>query len=192
VPITATLSLAFSLTWGAWGLFWLLASGWSAPSRDRQPAAGRILHLAMVLGGSALLFVTPSADHLLTRPLLGTGVVPAITGLALTGLGLGFATWARITMGRMWSARVTLKEGHVIIDHGPYAFARHPIYTGLLVALLGTAAARGTLAALVGFTIIAAGLVVKLRQEEKLLLGHFGAAYEAYRGRVKGLVPLVW
>lgn len=192
MPITAILSLAFSLTWGAWGLFWLLASGWSAPSHHRQPVAGRIFHLGLVLGGSALLFVTPSADHLLTRPILGAGIAPAVAGLALTLIGLSFATWARITMGRMWSARVTLKEGHVIIDRGPYALARHPIYTGLLLALLGTAAARGTVAGSLGFALIAVGLVVKLRQEERLLVGHFGAAYEAYRGRVKGLVPLVW
>lgn len=192
MPIAATISRAFSITWGSWGLFWLLASGWSAPSRGRQPAAGRILHLIMLLAGCALIIATPSRDHFLGRPILGAGIGIALTGLALTLIGLGFATWARIAMGRMWSARVTLKEGHVIIDHGPYALARHPIYTGLLLALLGTALARDTVAGSLGFVIVTTSLILKLRQEEKLLVGHFGVAYEEYRGRVKGLVPLVW
>lgn len=192
MTIASFFSRAFPAVWGVWGLFWLLASGWSAPSLGRQPAAGRVLHLTFVLAGCALIIATPSADHFLGRPLLGIGVGTAFTGLALAVIGLGFATWARITMGRMWSARVTLKEGHVIVDRGPYAIARHPIYTGILLALLGTAAARGTVAGLLGFAIVAVSLILKLRHEERLLVGHFGAAYEEYRGRVKGLVPLVW
>jgi protein-S-isoprenylcysteine O-methyltransferase Ste14 len=192
MSIAVAISRGFTFLWGGWGLFWLLAARWSAPTEQRQTAVARVVHLAFVLTGSALLFVMPSTAGFLGRTLPGAGTATAVAGLSLTLIGLAFASWARVTMGRMWSAQVTLKAGHVIIDRGPYALARHPIYTGILLAFLGTAAARGTVAGFLGFAIVSIGLVVKLRQEEKLLLGHFGAAYEGYRGRVKGLVPLVW
>ena len=192
MTIASLLPRAFPLVWGAWGLFWLAMARWSAPSAERQPPTMRLAHLSFVLVGGALFFVTPSPGSRLARELLGIGLGTAVTGLALTIIGLGLASWARLILGRMWSGGVTLKERHVIVDRGPYALARHPIYTGILLALLGSALARDTVAAYLGFGITALGLVLKFRQEEHLLLGHFGAAYEEYRGRVKGLIPLVW
>ena len=125
-------------------------------------------------------------------PEMAIGLGTAVAGLALTVIGLGLASWARLILGRMWSGGVTLKEQHVIVDRGPYALARHPIYTGILFALLGSALARDTVAGYLGFGITTVGLILKFRQEERLLLTHFGPAYEEYRGRVKGLSPLVW
>jgi protein-S-isoprenylcysteine O-methyltransferase Ste14 len=110
----------------------------------------------------------------------------------MTIAGLLFTVWARVILGRMWSGRITLKEDHTLVQRGPYALARHPIYTGLLVALLGTMLARPTVASLLGVVTITVGLVFKLRQEERLLAGHFGPAYAAYRQKVKGLIPFIW
>ena len=192
MTVVSILPRAFPIVWSAWGLFWLLMSRWSAPVAERQPPTRRLLHLSVVLVGGALFFASPSADSWLGREVLGIGLDTAIAGLVITVLGLGFASWARIILGRMWSGQVTLKEGHVIVDHGPYALARHPIYTGILLALAGSALARDTVAGYLGLAITAVGLVLKLGQEERLLIGHFGAPYEEYRRRVKGLVPLVW
>ena len=192
MTIASLLPRAFPTVWGAWGLFWLLASGWSAPTAERQPFRHRLLHLTAVLAGSALLIARPGPASLLGHPIFGIGVEVAVIALALTVVGLGFASWARITLGRMWSGLVTFKTGHVIVDHGPYAVARHPIYTGLLLAMAGTAVARDTVAGYLGLAVITIGLILKLGQEERLLLGHFGPAYEEYRGRVKGLIPLIW
>ena len=107
-------------------------------------------------------------------------------------IGLGLAGWARFHLGRFWSGRVTLKEDHAIIRTGPYRIVRHPIYTGLVMAIAGTGLAQSTVAALAGLVLIVIGLIIKIRQEEQLLTDHFGAAYEAYRTDVRALIPYVW
>lgn len=64
--------------------------------------------------------------------------------------GLLLALWSRFVLGRNWSAAVTVKQGHSLVRNGPYAIVRHPIYSGFLLALLGTAIARGTVGAFIG------------------------------------------
>jgi protein-S-isoprenylcysteine O-methyltransferase Ste14 len=129
--------------------------------------------------------------------LLGRSRLPAVLaprfaiGLALTILGLGFAVWARVHLGRFWSGMVTLKKDHELIRSGPYAFVRHPIYTGLLTAAAGTALARGTLAALLALGLIGVACWLKIRAEEKLLTNHFGDAYRDYRRQVAALIPFM-
>jgi protein-S-isoprenylcysteine O-methyltransferase Ste14 len=90
----------------------------------------------------------------------------------------------------MWSARITRKTDHKVVDSGPYALVRHPIYTGLLLALLATAAAKGTMLGVAGFLILLIGIWVKARLEERWLTEELGAdAYGNYRRRVPMLVP---
>ena len=110
----------------------------------------------------------------------------------LATLGFAFTWWARIHLGRFWSAAVTLKADHTLIRSGPYAITRHPIYTGLLLAVLATALARGSLSGLLGFGLILLGLVLKLRQEEQFLNTQFGSAYDAYKKDVPALIPRLW
>jgi protein-S-isoprenylcysteine O-methyltransferase Ste14 len=124
-------------------------------------------------------------------------VVPytlAIQALAvsLCILGLLGAIWARRTLAENWSMEVVFKEQHELVERGPYRFVRHPIYTSVLLMVLGSALAEGLLTALVGFLLIVAGFAVKLKQEEVLMLRHFPTQYAAYKSRVKALLPLVW
>ncbi len=112
-------------------------------------------------------------------------------GLALTAIGIGFAIAARLWIGSNWSGRVTIKEQHQLIQSGPYSLVRHPIYSGLLLALLGTALVHGELRGLAGFALAALGWVLKLRTEEAFLSQQFGDAYLDYKQRVKALVPFV-
>ena len=86
--------------------------------------------------------------------------------IVLAALGLGFTVWARVYLGRNWSGSVTQKEGHELVRSGPYAYVRHPIYTGLLVALAGSAVAAGELRGVLGVLIVLAAFVHKLRIEE--------------------------
>jgi protein-S-isoprenylcysteine O-methyltransferase Ste14 len=92
----------------------------------------------------------------------------------------------------MWSAVVTLKAEHRIVKTGPYTLTRHPIYTGLLLALVGTALVRDTVAGLIGCALIVTGFVLKLRQEERMLIEHFGQDYRVYRKQVPALIPQPW
>jgi protein-S-isoprenylcysteine O-methyltransferase Ste14 len=94
-------------------------------------------------------------------------------------------------LGTNWSADVTVKHDHELIEAGPYAYSRHPIYTGLVLALFGTALAVGETRALIAFVIALASLWYKMGLEERVMRRTFGAAYDAYTRRVKALIPFV-
>jgi len=107
-------------------------------------------------------------------------------------VGLFAAIWSRKTLGSDWSRDVELKEGHQLVERGPYRFVRHPIYTSHLLMGLGTAIASGLLLAFAGLLSFFVGFWIKLKQEERLLLTHFPNEYPAYKARVKALVPFVF
>ena len=110
----------------------------------------------------------------------------------LTLAGTLFTWWARIHLGRFWSNAITRKEGHRVIDTGPYGLVRHPIYTGLIAAMLATGVAVGTITAMLGAVLISLGLWQKARMEEGFLTDELGAdAYGPYCRRVPMLVPFL-
>jgi protein-S-isoprenylcysteine O-methyltransferase Ste14 len=110
-------------------------------------------------------------------------------GVALVIAGLAFAIWARVHLGGNWSGTVTIKQGHELIRSGPYAYVRHPIYTGLITALLGTTLASGTVHAAIGLAIIAVSFVHKSRIEEGFMRETFPGAYQRYSAEVPALIP---
>ena len=112
--------------------------------------------------------------------------------VALAGLGFALTWWARLHLGRFWSAAVTLKADHTLIRSGPYGVTRHPIYSGLLLAVAATALLRDSLTGAIAVGLVAIGLIMKLRQEEEFLERQFGAAYRAYKCDVPALIPLLW
>jgi protein-S-isoprenylcysteine O-methyltransferase len=103
-----------------------------------------------------------------------------------------FAGWARLFLGGNWSSNVTLKQNHTLVQSGPYRIVRHPIYTGLIVALLGTAVALGELRCFLGVLLAAIAWKIKSVSEETLMEQQFGDQYTRYRRQVKGLVPYLW
>ena len=110
----------------------------------------------------------------------------------LTLAGISFTWWARIHLGRFWSNAITRKEGHRVIDTGPYGLVRHPIYTGLIAAILATGVGVGTVTAMLGAVLISLGMSLKARMEEGFLTKELGAdAYGRYCRRVPMLVPLL-
>jgi protein-S-isoprenylcysteine O-methyltransferase Ste14 len=105
--------------------------------------------------------------------------------------GVAILVWARTILGRNWSSAVTLKENHELIQRGPYAYVRHPIYSGLLLLSLATAVHYATLGGFVLLVLASIGFAFKMRQEELLMTEHFPDRYPAYRARVKAIVPCV-
>jgi len=110
-------------------------------------------------------------------------------GVCLTGLGIAAAIWARYCLGQYWSARVTLKQEHRLIQSGPYAYVRHPIYSGMLVAAIGTALVVGEWRGVLAITLMQATHARKAAREEALLAGEFGKEYEEYRRHTGALFP---
>jgi protein-S-isoprenylcysteine O-methyltransferase Ste14 len=168
---------------------WLAASFWSA--RTQKRAGVSITSSYHILIGVGAVLMTPwAARRLGAAPLWNVGEVGAYLLAAATLAGLAFTWWARIHIGRLWSRVITRKEGHRIVDSGPYALVRHPIYTGLIAALVASAIAEATPTALGGAALLAFGFRVKARGEERFLSAELGAeAYAAYRRRVPMLLP---
>lgn len=100
--------------------------------------------------------------------------------------------WARVALGKNWSANVVLKENHELITGGPYSYVRHPIYSGLLLMILGLAIYLGSLFGFLIFIIFFFGARYKAFKEEKLLLKYFPERYPDYKKQVSALVPFVF
>jgi protein-S-isoprenylcysteine O-methyltransferase Ste14 len=95
-------------------------------------------------------------------------------------------------LGGNWSGRVTIKEGHTLEKRGPYAIVRHPIYSGLLLAVLGTAIAFREIRGLIAVALVFAMLLMKSRMEERFMMEEFGSVYRDYGRQVKALIPFVY
>ncbi|HWF64777.1 MAG TPA: isoprenylcysteine carboxylmethyltransferase family protein [Rhizomicrobium sp.] len=183
--------LAAYALWFFWLVTWGIAALWSAPTA-KQPAWGmRLAHRIVLIVGVFLLFGILSPRHMAMTTLwhmperwkwLMDGVIAA---------GIAIAWWARITLGKLWSADVARKQDHKVIESGPYALVRHPIYTGLLISAFATAAIEGTLLAWVGAALMTASWYWKARQEEDFLRAELGPAYDDYAGRVGMLIPFL-
>ena len=177
--------------WAALGLFWLARALAAKRTVRRQSVSSRIAQSLPVTAAFYLLFARIPRPWWLTQRLLPQSAAVSWTGLALTATGIAFAIWARIWIGRNWSGTVTIKEQHELIQTGPYALVRHPIYSGFLFAFLGTGMIEGQVRALLGFLLVLFGWGMKLRMEESFMAEEFGNAYSNYKKRVKALVPFV-
>ncbi len=182
------------LSWEALGIVWLIGLAFTKRTVKAQPDATRVFQMAVILLGYCLLGL---GSNWLQSGWLGMRYLPVNfafreVGAAMTLAGCLFAIWARITLGGNWSGRATVKEGHTLIVKGPYAIARHPIYTGLLLASFGTALAVGQWRCILGLAILVPMFLVKMSQEERLMMETFPAAYPEYRQRVKALIPGVF
>ncbi len=177
--------------WIAAAIVWAVGAARTKRTTRVQTAGSRLLHVGLAVAGFVLVFM----PELHFGP-LGWRIVPdsaaiAYGGLALTIAGVGFAIWARVLLGRNWSASVTIKEDHQIMRHGPYSIVRHPIYSGGLLALLGTSLVFGELGCLVGVGLVFVAWWMKSRMEETFLEKQWGGEYARYKREVKALIPFV-
>jgi protein-S-isoprenylcysteine O-methyltransferase Ste14 len=183
--------VAIYLLWGVWFLSWVAARIWVAPPIKRAGAAPEILYRIAMLAGIVLLFglyyTGYEIQHRFWSPLRGV-LGWAIFALAVAGLAI--AWWARATLGPLWSGTITRKKDHHIVDTGPYALVRHPIYVGITLSVLATAVVHGTPTSFLGAALMALGFYAKAWLEERFLREELGPdAYDAYAKRVPMLVP---
>ena len=177
-----------NLLWLLWLVSWLAASFWAKRPAKRPPVRDELVYRILTVVGAALIFWQVRRVDVAGQ-LWGT--VPALGWvlLLLAFLGFAFAWWARIHLGTLWSSSVTRKDDHTVVDTGPYAIVRHPIYTGLLLALYATVLERGTIFALAGVLVLTIAFYVKARLEERFLGAELGADYGRYKRQVPMLVP---
>jgi protein-S-isoprenylcysteine O-methyltransferase Ste14 len=182
----------FAVIWVGWVMSWLAASFWTARTQKR---AGTLISwiYRILLGVGAVLMTPWAARFFAATPLWHVGDGGSYLLATATLAGIALTWWARIYLGRLWSSAIRRKEDHRIVESGPYALVRHPIYSGLIAAILATAIAEATATALIGLALIVFGLWVMARAEERFLTDELGGeAYAAYRRRVPMLMPRLW
>lgn len=184
----------FTTVWCAWLLTWLVLSRNVKDTVRRQATLPRLLNSALLFCAALLLWAIHIPVPALTARFLPASQAQlwAAVGAALTLVGLLFTVWARVYLGRNWSGVVTLKADHELITGGPYALVRHPIYTGLLLAFIGTALAIGEWRGVLSVALALVAIVHRIFVEESFMRQQFGAAYDHYALRVRALVPGVF
>ena len=173
------------ILWLLWLGYWWFEARNTARAQKSESLLTAVLYRGATVVGILLIFglKRPWAQLWpVSVPSLGVAVILMLCGFA-------FTIWARRHLGRYWSARVTLKEGHQLIESGPYGLVRHPIYSGLLLSMAATVMTIGTLQSLCGYALLVGALIFKLAAEERLLAANLGQAYRDYQKRVKALIP---
>jgi protein-S-isoprenylcysteine O-methyltransferase Ste14 len=177
--------------WVTWCVYWLIAARDVKPTRRKESVASRAWHVIPLAVAMMLIAIPTLPGGFLPGRILPATRFVFFTGAVFVAAGLAFSVWARTYLGRNWSGSVTLKTDHELIRRGPYRLVRHPIYTGLLVAIVGLAIVRGEWRGVVAVAIAAVALWRKLRLEERWLGETFGDAYAKYRAEVSALIPFV-
>lgn len=187
-------SLAVEIINGCWIVFitvWLLAAACTKHTVYRESQAQRLRYWVLLVIACLLLLYGRELPYPLNLRIIPRTTPVAYAAALLCVAGLAFALWARVTLGRNWSGVVTLKEGHELVERGPYRFVRHPIYTGMLVMFFATALLQSHMAGFVGVLLTLASFWIKLEREETLMLRQFRERYAAYQRRVKRIIPFV-
>jgi protein-S-isoprenylcysteine O-methyltransferase Ste14 len=177
--------------WITWAAIWFLGALRTKRAQVRLKSAEALTYIVPTLLGAWLFFAERRA---LVRFGLWRPAIPELPwlmwlGAAMTLTGLLFAIWARLYLGKNWSGLVQVKHDHELIRGGPYRFVRHPIYSGVLLALIGTAVARRNLWSFAGVALVWLGFWLKSRLEERFMVETFGAQYEDYRRSTGGILP---
>lgn len=181
------------ILWGLWILWfgvWTVSGIWTAVIHRRPVIQHDALGSRMIQIVLAILAVLLWESRLpdLSSPLLAAGFIPP--GVVITALGIGVSFWARFALDRNWSGLPVIRAGHELIQRGPYRFVRHPIYSGLLLALAGTVVADGApLKWILIWFLLYAHVMIKIRSEDRLLEVTFGEGFKRFQKETPALVP---
>lgn len=177
------------VAWLLWLAYWLVTAARVKRTARRESRRSRLAYILPLVIGTWLIALPLRGLGPLSVQLWPDEAARWLCALVLVVPGLGFSLWARVHLGRNWSGTVTVKQDHELVRSGPYAYVRHPIYTGLIVALAGSAIACGEPRALLGLAIIVYSFVRKLRLEESFMRAQFPQEYPRYCSEVPALIP---
>ncbi|MDA8336167.1 MAG: isoprenylcysteine carboxylmethyltransferase family protein [Peptococcaceae bacterium] len=173
--------LAFLVLWLVWGLI-------TTRQRRVVTRGSSVVPLWVML--FLLLFFRHDLLGFIPELVLWPGHTPAaVAGLLVQAAGLGLSVWARYYLGSFWSSAPVLREGHKVVASGPYRLVRHPIYSGLLLAVLGTFLMNGSTFSLLALILATGAMWWKAWSEERLLTAELGDEYVNYRRRTCMLIP---
>lgn len=184
--IPPALLLVLAVAWAGLGLFW------AAPAKGPQSAEFkwyRPIRLLILAAVFALLFWQATAIGILGHRFVPDIRWVGIAGSVATLCGLFVASWSRIALGKYWSDKVILQTEHQLIRNGPYSYMRHPLYSGVLLAVLGTALVLGEIRGLLSFVLLLVNYAIKAKREESILAQRFGPEFKTHVARTGFLLP---
>jgi protein-S-isoprenylcysteine O-methyltransferase Ste14 len=178
--------------WLALVVYWLIAAiGVKRNLRGHSRWRGTGVRIALGIALLLLLCLPGFRRFLASRPAVPADPVIAGAGVAICAAGVAVAIWARWHLGRNWGMPMSLKEGHELVTTGPYRIVRHPIYTGILVAMIGSMMSHSLLW-LIPLILFGGYFLYSASAEEQLMLRQFPDRYPAYQKRTKMLIPFVF
>jgi protein-S-isoprenylcysteine O-methyltransferase Ste14 len=177
------------ILWVVWLAYWYIAARNVKATKQVESPWSRAGHAVPLAVAAWLLWPNRLPGGFLCQEIFPRSDALYIVGVIVTALGLWFACWARYILGRNWSGIVTVKEDHELIRNGPYRYVRHPIYTGLLLAFIGSALARDEWRGVLAVVIVYIALWRKYLLEERWMIDNFGDAYRRFRTEVPALIP---
>jgi protein-S-isoprenylcysteine O-methyltransferase Ste14 len=175
--------------WIVFCVYWAVGALKTRRTVSHESSAARFVTLFLEILGFGLLFSDMAGIGVLGHRVVHGTYALAVVGVALTWIGIAIALWARWHLGQYWSARVTLKEDHKLIGTGPYAYFRHPIYSGIDLAAVGGALAIDEWRCVVGVGLIVLGYWIKARKEESMLGAQFGEDFKEHCRHTGFLLP---
>lgn len=177
--------------WIVFVAYWIFAARNTQRTEKKEPFAWRYGIMLLVVLGFVLVFYGGADIGVLGHKVFHRGYYVAVAGIGLTWAGIALAIWARAHLGQYWSGRITIKEDHKLICSGPYARLRHPIYSGLDLAVIGAAVTIDHWRCVVGVCLVIVGFAIKAKREEAMLTARFGEAFREHSRRTGFLLPKV-
>ena len=175
--------------WAAWVVIWMLWALQSKTTKQAETLRSRFSYTLIVWAAGYLVFSRKfiaaflQHDVFLRQPWIGW------LGVAITIVGFAITLWARFILGSNWSGTVTIKVDHELIRTGPYAYVRHPIYTGIIVALIGTTLALDQWRGVFAVILLWIGFTIKRLKEEQFMRQTFGEQYAVYSRTTGAIFP---
>jgi protein-S-isoprenylcysteine O-methyltransferase Ste14 len=192
VALIDQIRLAATFLWLVLALVWILSARRTKRTVKSQSSAAQVLYTVLLIVGAYMIFAPQIGIQWLDRQLFPVTVPIALAGLLIVLIGVAFTIWARFMLGTNWSNNVTVKEDHTLMRTGPYRIARHPIYSGILLGMLGSALQSGEIRCFIGVLFFVLSYWLKSRAEESFMVQNFGEEYLQYRHEVKALVPFIF
>jgi protein-S-isoprenylcysteine O-methyltransferase Ste14 len=175
--------------WITWWLLWVALAFGSKKTLQRESVASRLAYIVVAWLAMYIMLSARGLGAWLRTDVLPFHVWMGWLGIAITALGFALTFWARAVLGRNWSGNVTIKVNHELIRTGPYRFVRHPIYTGIILALIGTAIARDQWRGVVAVILLWLSFTIKRLKEEQFMRQTFGAQYVDYARATGAIFP---
>ena len=181
--------LLVEVPWIVFVLYWIVSAIRTRNTLQTESFASRYAILLIEVAGFVLLFRHSAEIGFPGNRFMHPSLASAIVGSILTWMGIGLAIWARYHLAEYWSARITIKEDHQLIRTGPYARLRHPIYSGIVLAAIGSAVVIDQWRCVLGVCLVLMGYCLKARKEETMLTQQFGDAFCEHQKHAGFLIP---